>query len=262
MADKGNSGHKPPESGNLKNRRIPSNNKKKGKLPPKKIVLLVLLTIFICSSVVVGGYTIVAIVKTPAWDPEMLYSQNQSSIVYDINSEQIAQLHAAENRLPVKFEEIPDIVKKTVVAVEDKRFYEHHGLDPNRLVKAVINDIRAGSYVEGSSTLTMQLAKNAFISDPTTKSLERKIQELILSLKIERNYTKDEILTFYLNRIFFGESSFGIRTAAQTYFGKELKDLNPAEVALLAGLPQAPSSYDPYVYPENAEKRRTIVSVS
>lgn len=116
----------------------------------------------------------------------MLYSQNQSSIVYDANSEQIAQLHADENRLPVKFEEIPDMVKKTVIAVEDKRFYEHHGLDPIRLVKAIMIDIRARSYVEGSSTLTMQLAKNAFISDPQTKTIERKIQELILSLKIEK----------------------------------------------------------------------------
>lgn len=256
MAHNNNSGHRPPESPN--NKRVPKKRKKK-KNPVFRIVFFTILGILIFSSIALGAYTVNAALKTPKWDPQLLYEQKQSSIVYDKEGKQIAQLHAQENRLLVEFEDIPDIVKKTFIAVEDKRFYDHHGADPIRIIKAAINNIRAGSVVEGGSTITIQLAKNAFIENPTAKKLERKIQELVLAIQIERTYTKDEILTFYLNRIFFGESSFGIRTAAQTYFGKELDELNPAEVALLAGLPQAPSAYDPYVYPENAKKRRNIV---
>lgn len=250
-----NSENQKPEQ---KNRRVRSLRKRKNKIPLKTI-LIALLGIFILSGVALGAYTIKAALGTPEWDPQLISDQKQSSIVYDIEGNAIAQLHASENRLLVNYEDIPALVKNTFVAVEDKRFYEHYGADPIRIIKSLINNIKAGEVVEGGSTITIQLAKNAFIEDPTAKKLDRKIQELILAIQIERTYTKNEILTFYLNRIFFGESSFGIRTAAQTYFGKELNELNPAEVALLAGLPQAPSAYDPYINPDKAKKRRNIV---
>jgi penicillin-binding protein 1A len=241
-----------------KNRRIPL-KKKRSKSSVKKTVLVTILGVLIFSAVALGVYTISAIIGTPKWDPSLLSDQKQSSIVLDNQGNQIAQLHASENRLLVNYEDIPKMVKDTFINVEDKRFYEHFGADPIRILKSAFNNLKAGEVVEGGSTITIQLARNAFIEDPTSKKLSRKIQELVLALQIERNYTKDEILTFYLNRIYLGESSFGIRAAALTYFGKELKALDPAEVALLAGLPQAPSAYDPYINPDKAKKRRTIV---
>lgn len=245
-------------SSEQKNRRVPP-VKKKNKKRTFRIILFVLLFIFVLSFVALGAYSINAALKTPEWAPHLLADQKESSVVYDKDGQPIAQLHASENRLLVEFEDIPDLVKDTFIAVEDKRFYDHFGADPIRILKSAWNNLKAGTIVEGGSTITIQLAKNAFIEDKTAKRLDRKIQELVLALQIERTYTKDEILAFYLNRIFFGESSFGIRTAAQTYFGKELAELNPAEVALLAGLPKGPSIYDPYYYPENAKKRRNTV---
>ena len=255
MVNNNNSGSGSPEQ---KNRRI-STLKKNKKRTTLRIIVITLLALFLISSVAVGAYVINAVLKTPEWAPHLLADQKQSSIVYDKNSQPIAQLHASENRLLVDFKDIPDLVRDTFVAVEDKRFYNHYGADPVRIIKSFWNNFKAGKIVEGGSTITIQLAKNAFIENPTAKRYDRKIQELVLALQIERTYAKDEILSFYLNRIFFGESSFGIRTAAQTYFGKDLPDLNPAEVALLAGLPQAPTAYDPYLYPENAAKRRNLV---
>lgn len=255
MASSNGSGKRSPEQ---KNRRISPLKKKNRKLT-LKLFLITLLGVFIFSSVGVGAYTINAALKTPEWAPHILADQKESSIVYDKDGTPIAQLHASENRLLVEFEDIPDLVRDTFIAVEDKRFEDHYGADPIRILKAAWNNFKAGKVVEGGSTITIQLAKNAFIENPTAKKLDRKIQELVLALQIERTYTKDEILSFYLNRIFFGESSFGIRTAAQTYFGKDLNDLNPAEVALLAGLPKGPSIYDPYYYPENAKERRNLV---
>ncbi|MHB1405734.1 MAG: transglycosylase domain-containing protein [Desulfitobacteriaceae bacterium] len=202
----------------------------------------------------------VSVAKTPKWDPGAITDLKQSSILYDKDGQQIATLHADENRLVAESKDIPKLVKDTFVAVEDRRFYQHFGVDPIRIVGAAFNDIVSRSRKEGASTITIQLARNAFIENPTAKTFTRKIQEAALALQLEHEYTKDQILTFYLNKIFFGESSFGIRTAAKTYFGKDdLNQLTPPEVALLAGLPQAPSGYDPYINPDNAKYRRNIV---
>jgi penicillin-binding protein 1A len=209
----------------------------------------------------VGIYVGIAAANTPKWDPITLDTQKQTSYVYDKDGVQIAQLHGIENRQTVKSSDIPDLVKKTFVAVEDKRFYQHIGVDPIRIIGSALNDIRSRSAKEGASTISIQLARNAFIGveDRTAKTLTRKIQEAILAIQLEHEYTKDEILTFYLNKIFLGESSFGIQAAAKTYFGENLKNLKPDQVALLAGLPQAPSQYNPYIHPDTAKNRRTIV---
>lgn len=204
-------------------------------------------------------YVIVAAMGTPKWDPTGLQAKSNSTLL-DKKGEQFAQLHLDENRIVLTSSQIPDLIKKTVVAVEDKRFYNHFGVDPIRIIGSAINDIRSRSAKEGASTITIQLARNAFIENPTEKTLSRKIQEAVLAIQLEHEYTKDEILTFYLNRIFFGQSSFGIQTAAITYFGKtDVNDLEPAEVALLVGLPQAPSQYNPYYKPDSAKNRRNIV---
>ncbi|WP_407305798.1 transglycosylase domain-containing protein [Desulfosporosinus sp. SB140] len=228
---------------------------------PSKLRIVSLSIVSLIILAVIGGGIFVGIVaaQTPKWDPSTLSDQQQTSYVYDKNNIQIAQLHGVVNREVVQSSQIPDLVKKTFVAVEDKRFYQHFGIDPVRIIGSALNDIRSGSAKEGASTITIQLARNAFIEDPTAKTLTRKIQEAVLALQLEHEYTKDEILTFYLNKIFLGESSFGIQAAAKTYFGEDLDKLTPDQIALLAGLPQAPSQYNPYVHPDAAKNRRNIV---
>ncbi|HWQ42738.1 MAG TPA: PBP1A family penicillin-binding protein [Desulfosporosinus sp.] len=245
---------------------MPSSRKPTGPLRKKRsskgrIVLLSIVSFIVIIMIGVLIFIGIAAAGTPKWNPSDLANQKQTSYVYDKDNVQIAQLHGTENRQVLQASEIPDLVKKTFVAVEDKRFYEHFGVDPIRIIGSALADIRAGSAKEGASTISIQLARNAFIGveDRTAKTLTRKIQEAILAFQLEHEYTKDEILTFYLNKIFLGESSFGIQAAAKTYFGKDLKDLEPDQIALLAGLPQAPSQYNPYIHPEAAKNRRTIV---
>jgi penicillin-binding protein 1A len=234
-----------------------SSKKKRSSFRKFLFFLLSIVGLFVLC---IGIWTISAALKTPSWDPAALSDPKQSSRIYDKDGNIIAQLNAGENRLTAQSVDIPDIVKQTFVAVEDKRFYSHFGVDPIRIAGSGVHNILSRSKNEGASTITMQLAKNAFISNPTSKTFTRKIQEAILAMQLEHKYSKDEILTFYLNKIYFGESSYGIRAAAQIYFDREnLADLTPDEVALLVGLPQAPSWYDPYMKPEDAKDRRTIV---
>lgn len=229
---------------------------KRSKLRVFFYMLLACFTVFVIGvSFFVGEVAY----QLPQWDASVLSNQKQSSIVFDKNGGQIAQLHATVNRLNLSSSEIPDLVKKTFVAVEDKRFYQNIGIDPQRIVSSGIQDIISGNTKEGGSTITVQLARNAFIQDPTAKTLTRKVQEALIAFQLERHYTKDEILTFYLNKIYLGEASYGIEAAARTYFGKDVKQLGPAQVALLAGLPQAPSGYDPYFHPDQAKARRNVV---
>jgi len=237
----------------------PTKPQRQKRLSKGRIALLSMVsvvTLMLIGSAIFIGY---AAATTPKWDPAVLHDQKQTSIIYDMNNAQYASLHGEENRQTAKSADIPDIVKKTFVAVEDKRFYQHFGVDPIRIIGSALNDIRSGSAKEGASTITIQLARNAFIQDPTAKTLTRKVQEAIIAIQLEHEYTKDEILTFYLNQTFLGGTTFGIQAATKTYFGEELKDLKPDQVALLAGLPQAPSQYNPYFHPEAAKNRRTIV---
>lgn len=237
----------------------PKAPRKKKRVSKWRVFLVTFGSAFTLACIALLIYVLYAVAGTPDWHPDQLTNQKQTSFVYDMGGNQIAELHAAENRQMVDASEIPKLVKDTFVAVEDKRFNEHFGVDPIRIVGSLIADIKSQSLREGASTITMQLANNAFIENPREKTLVRKLQQAALAIQLEREYTKDEILTFYLNRIFFGESSFGIQAAAKTYFGKELSELTPDEIALLARLPQAPSAYNPYYHPEEAMKRRTIV---
>jgi len=239
--------------------RKPKSPQRQKRLSKRRIVLLSIVSAMALMLIGVVIFIGIAAAGTPKWDPASLQNQKQTSFFYDMNNVQIASVHGSEDSRPVKSSDIPDLVKKTFVAVEDKRFYQHIGVDFVRILGSALTDIRSGSAKEGASTITVQLARNAFIKNPREKTLTRKIQEAILAIQLEHEYTKDEILTFYLNKIFLGESSFGIQAAAKTYFGVNLKDLKPEQVALLAGLPQAPSQYDPYVFPESAKNRRTIV---
>lgn len=237
----------------------PTKPQRQKRLSKGRIILLSMVSVMTLVLISVAIFIGFAAATTPKWDPALLHDQKQTSFIFDMNNAQYASLHGEENRQTAKSSDIPDLVKRTFVAVEDKRFYQHFGVDPIRIIGSALNDIRSGSAKEGASTITIQLARNAFIQDPTAKTLTRKIQEAIIAIQLEHEYTKDEILTFYLNQTFLGGTTFGIQAATKTYFGEDLKDLKPDQVALLAGLPQAPSQYNPYFHPEAAKNRRTIV---
>lgn len=154
-------------------------------------------------------------------------------------------------------DKMPDLLKKAVVATEDRRFYEHGAVDVIGVGRALFTNYIAGRTVEGGSTISQQVVKNIFLSQERT--MTRKAEELALAIQLERNYTKDEILEIYLNTIYFGHGTYGVKAASETYFGKHLRDLTLSECAMLAGLPQAPSAYDPISHPQEAKKRMITV---
>jgi penicillin-binding protein 1A len=163
---------------------------------------------------------------------------------------------ALEKRIPLKFDEIPPVMKNAILAVEDARFYDHIGIDPIRIIGATWKNLTSDK-VEGGSTLTQQLAKNLFLSREQT--IKRKVNEWALALQIERYYTKNQIMELYANHIFLGANAYGVEAGAETYFGKQAKDLTLGEAALLAGVPKAPSEYSPLSNPARAKERRDLV---
>ncbi len=162
-----------------------------------------------------------------------------------------------ERRELIKINEVPDLMKKAILAAEDDRFYEHGGVDYVGVVRAAVTNIVSGSKRQGSSTITMQVARNFFLS--SEKAWTRKFNEVLLAFKIEHNLSKDEILQLYINQIYLGQRAYGFAAAAQTYYGKPLNQLSIAETAMLAGLPKAPSSYNPVVNPKRAKLRQMYV---
>lgn len=180
----------------------------------------------------------------------------EASVVYDINGQSVKGL-GEQNRISIPLEEMPESFIQAIIAVEDKNFYKHHGIDIGGILRAFYINIKARKVVEGGSTITQQTAKNLFLSNERT--FLRKAKELIYALELERKYSKDEILSMYCNTIYFGQGAYGIEVAARTFFAKSAKDLNLAESALLAGLPRWPSQYNPYINPDAAKKRQEVV---
>lgn len=162
-----------------------------------------------------------------------------------------------ERRIPVTYDQIPDLMKQAIWAIEDDRFFQHIGIDPIRLAKAALKNVTSGRKAEGASTLTQQLARALFLTPE--KTYTRKIKEMLLALHIERNYTKEQIMEMYCNQIFLGGGAYGFEAGSQYYFSRSLKDLSLEECALLAGLPQAPSLYSPSRNEKAAFERRNIV---
>lgn len=182
-----------------------------------------------------------------------------SSKIYDKDGELIKEL-GGQNRDLMAPEEIPQVLRDAVIAVEDARFYSHKGVDPIRIIGSFVANLEAGSITQGGSTITQQLVKlSVFSTDFKDQTLERKAQEAWLALGLEQQYSKDEILTLYLNKMFYSNNTYGVKTAARNFFNKEIQSINLVEAALLAGIPQAPSDYDPYSYPEDAKERRDLV---
>ncbi|MEK9186330.1 MAG: PBP1A family penicillin-binding protein [Patescibacteria group bacterium] len=180
-------------------------------------------------------------------NPELLENRQvaQSTKIYDRAGENLLyEIHGEEKRTVIPFEEIPEKIKQATIAIEDANFYNHSALDPRSILRALLVNLSRGRVSQGGSTITQQLAKNAFLSPDRT--ITRKIKELILAILLEKRYTKDEILNLYLNQIPYGSNAYGVEAASQTYFKKPAKDLNLAEAALLASLPKAPSYYSPW----------------
>lgn len=157
----------------------------------------------------------------------------------------------------VPYDKIPDLLKKGIIATEDRRYYDHGAVDIIGVARAFITDSMAGETLEGGSTIAQQTVKNIFLSNDRT--MTRKLEELALAVQLERNYSKEEILELYLNTIYFGHGTYGVGEASRVYFGKEPKDLDLSQCAMLAGLPQAPSAYDPISHPQEGAKRMTTV---
>ncbi len=189
------------------------------------------------------------LIKTPA---------PVSTKILDRNGKLLYEVYSDYRRTPIASKDIPDYVKKATIAIEDKNFYKHHGLDTVAIIRAAFNTLR-GKRLEGGSTITQQLVKNSLLSDPS-RTITRKVKEAILALVTEFYYTKDQILELYLNHSPYGGTVYGIETAAQTYFGKSAKDLDLAQSALLAGLPQSPTRYSPFgANPDLAINRKAEV---
>ncbi|MCL1853328.1 MAG: PBP1A family penicillin-binding protein [Peptococcaceae bacterium] len=242
---------------------------KNGKPINKKVViikriLLIALIVFLVGCLGVGGFIWASVKDMPEWTPDAFDHFSFSSFVYDKDGNQIAQLSLEENRLHFTYDEVPPLLAESLLAVEDQRFYKHFGFDPLRILRGAVNTVINPNKPEGGSTITTQLAKNTFIqveqrTSGGMKGVQRKVQELFLAMQIERNYEKDEILYAYMTQTYLGHGAFGVRSAAQVYFGKEMEELTPPEIALICGMPQAPGAYDPYVNPESAKNRRNLV---
>ncbi len=182
----------------------------------------------------------------------------QTSRIFAADGSLLAYLHATENRTVIPGEQIPVVMKHATVAIEDERFYEHKGVDPQGILRALYKDLEAGRAVEGASTITQQLVGNLYL-DRSDTSFTRKIHEAALAIQLETKLSKDEILNQYLNTVYYGSNAYGIETAARTYFDKEPADLTLSEAAMLAGLPQRPTAYSPRQHPAAAKARRNDV---
>ena len=216
-----------------------------------------LLTLFVICVIAGGALFAYYVSSVPKLTENKLQSTNSSKI-YDRNGSLIVDL-GSEKRESASTDEIPITLVNAITSIEDKRFFTHRGIDVYRIMGAAINNLRHNS-TQGGSTLDQQLIKLAYFSTNTSdQTLKRKSQEIWLSLQMERQYTKQEILTFYVNKVYMGNGYYGMKTAAKSYFGKELGDLSVAQAALLAGIPQAPTQYDPYTNPDAAKERRNTV---
>ena len=176
--------------------------------------------------------------------------------IYTQNGDLIAE-YGTKHRIPLSYEEIPTLMKQAIIAAEDHRFYQHYGVDFISIARALKELVATGQKSQGASTITMQVARNFFLS--REKTYARKVNEILLAFKIEMLLSKDKILELYLNKIFLGHRAYGVQAAARNYYGKDIGALNVAQYAMLAGLPKAPSTNNPISNPEKAVARRGYV---
>ena len=232
--------------------------KRRKKKHPLRMIALSMVVLALMLALVVGLQTASAIVNDlPKLDKDSFSSLSQTSKIYAADGSLLAEVFGNENRTVVPLDTIPSYLKEATIAIEDERFYEHGGVDYQAIGRALVTDISEGKLAEGGSTITQQLVKKVYVSDE--RSFTRKIVEAVLATQLERTTSKDEILERYLNTIYYGENSYGVEAAARTYFGKSVSQLDLEECATLAGLPQAPSAFDPVRDIKAATDRRNIV---
>ena len=225
----------------------------------QKVSQLAIITIILIFAIGLGsaiGVITWVINESPDISDYGQWKTSESTIIYASNGEPLTKLYE-ENRVYVSLEQIPNHLQNAVISIEDARFRRHHGLDFKGILRAIWVDLKHMAKVEGASTITQQLAKNALLTHK--KLFSRKLQEMYIALQFERMYTKDEILEFYLNEIFLGHSAYGVQSAAKFYFNKDIEDLTLAESALIAALIKAPNAYSPYRNKDAAKGRRNII---
>ena len=223
-----------------------------------KYLSIGMISLFIAAFLLGGGVFLYYANKAPELSESKLVATTSSKI-YDSKNELIADL-GAERRVNAQSSDIPTDLVNAIVSIEDHRFFNHRGIDSIRIAGAFLRNLRSNSGLQGGSTLTQQLIKLTYFSTSTAdQTLSRKVQEAWLAIQLERTATKQEILTYYVNKVYMSNGNYGMQTAAENYYGKELKDLSIPQLALLAGMPQAPNQYDPYSHPEVALERRNLV---
>ena len=222
-----------------------------------KYVSICFLTLFITAVMLGGGIFLYYVSKAPALSESKLVATTSSKI-FDNKNELIADL-GSERRVNAQANEIPTDLVKAIVSIEDHRFFDHRGVDTIRIIGAFLRNLQNNS-LQGGSTLTQQLIKLTYFSTSTSdQTISRKAQEAWLAVQLEQKTTKQEILTYYVNKVYMSNGNYGMQTAAQNYYGKDLRELSLPQLALLAGMPQAPNQYDPYSHPEAALDRRNLV---
>jgi penicillin-binding protein 1A len=196
--------------------------------------------------------------KIPSLEDQHQVALAETSAIYAADGTLLAYLHGVENRTVISGQQIPQLMRNAIVAIEDERFYSHTGVDLHSLMRALFTNIDTQQTTQGFSTITMQLVGNLYL-DRKDLSFQRKFDEMALAWQLERKYSKNEILDLYLNTVYFGNNAYGVEAAAKTYFDKEPADLTLAEAALIAGLPQAPGGFSPRWHPDKALARRNLV---
>jgi len=227
----------------------------------KKIAKCLLFLLFLIIFMILGIFIFIIITIQSVLNPDIIDLKNLNLYnnqyeVFD-NQNRLISTNSKSGQTTIDIADLPNFVPQAFVSIEDKSFYEHSGLNFRRIVKAGINNLFSGYAKEGASTITQQLIKNIYLNNE--KTLTRKIQEAYLALKLEQEYSKEEILNTYLNVIYFGNGAFGIENASQTYFGKSAKELEIHEVATLAGIIKSPKTYSPTQNPQNCLSRRNLV---
>ena len=234
------------------NFRPPSRRRKKLAGSAAFAILAILAALFGALS----GLLLIYTVDLPQIQDLERYRPNTTTLLYDVHGNQIGSF-ALERRIVVGYDDIPPVLRKAVISIEDKNFESHWGVNLFRVAGAAYRDLTTDRRAQGASTLTMQLAKNLFLSPE--RSFHRKLQEVLLSIQIERNFTKQQIFTLYANQIYLGQGVYGFEAGSEYYFSKHARDLTLSEAALLAALPRGPSYYSPVSHPERALDRRNLV---
>jgi penicillin-binding protein 1A len=241
-------------------RRRDRNRRRRERANRRRVLLFSALLVVVCllAALVAAAFTgATAFRNSCDLDSLRPVTIGENSFVYAADGSLLGAIPAEKNRQPLTFGEMAPWALRATVAIEDRRFWEHGGLDYEGIIRAAVKNLEQGKIVEGGSTITQQLVRNLYIGNE--RSFERKIKEACLALKLNEAWTKERILETYMNQVPYGNQAYGIEAAAQTYFAKSAGDLNLVQSALLAGLPQAPSAYDPFARPEAARARRAEV---